>query len=769
MRTPVLVAVAIVAGCGSAPTPATPPQTSQIPPAVPLPAAAGSDTLEPGFEVPVGPVQSWRSAQTAEEWGFENGPGDKRSLRVRPTGDFAAAATLLDVQALRGKHVRFHGKIATQDVDGRAGLWIRSDLPKGEGELDNQDAHPVSGTHGWAEATVEIDVAPDATAVWAGGLVIGHGTAWFTGFRVESTALVAPHPIALEGEVVGPDGAAVAGAEVALVNPMAGIASHVASDAHGHFHFDAPSGKWGLSAATPTACGFVDSKPFDADAKGLRVAIAPAMPVRGTLSHKPDAGTFVQLRVVSEHDSDLFAVPVAADGTFVSQLPKSTEYAGDVLDKGLGQAMGKIVGDHVEIAIDFTPLRVAPQEVVDWIAAHAIAIKTVEAGHGLDDLAPLGKAIGGAHVIALGEATHGTREFFQMKHRMLEYLVEKLGVTTFAIEANEPEARAIDDYVVNGVGDAKTALAGIYFWTWNTEEVLAMIEWMRAYNADAAHRTKLHFAGFDMQTSRVAFKTVKAYLAEVGDDKGIDAAAALGTNDDAENVDRLSADDRAAAVKALADAAKRFDANAAAWRKKKTAVAFDDARHDLVILQQAFTFFVGTQQQRYELRDRYMADNVQWLKSRLPKGARMMLWAHNGHVSNELATYPNMGGHLRKALGKDYEVIGFAFHDGSFQAMDQFHKNALREIAVGPPPDTTGSAAFARAGDKLGAPVFAIDLHAVPAKGAVHDWFAVKQLFREIGAVYTGEQGMLQPMSLPVLFDAVIFVTHTTRAQPVKK
>jgi erythromycin esterase len=62
---------------------------------------------------------------------------------------------------------------------------------------------------------------------------------------------------------------------------------------------------------------------------------------------------------------------------------------------------------------------------------------------------------------------------------MLEFLVERMGFTVFGIEANWPESLAINDYVLNGNGDPAEALAGLYFWTWNTKEVLDMIQWMR--------------------------------------------------------------------------------------------------------------------------------------------------------------------------------------------------------------------------------------------------------------------------------------------------
>ena len=69
--------------------------------------------------------------------------------------------------------------------------------------------------------------------------------------------------------------------------------------------------------------------------------------------------------------------------------------------------------------------------LLSWLRQHAIPLKTVEAGCGFDDLQPLKPVIGSARIVALGEATHGTREFFQLKHRLLEFLVTEMDFTTF--------------------------------------------------------------------------------------------------------------------------------------------------------------------------------------------------------------------------------------------------------------------------------------------------------------------------------------------------
>src|SRR2546421_5235103 len=125
-----------------------------------------------------------------------------------------------------------------------------------------------------------------------------------------------------------------------------------------------------------------------------------------------------------------------------------------------------------------------PSEVTSWFKSAAIPLDSTSPESGWDDLRRMESTIGNARIVAMGEATHGTHEFFQLKHRMLEFLVERMGFTVFGIEANWPESLAVNDYVLNGNGDPAKALAGLYFWTWNTEEVLDMIRWMRRYNQD---------------------------------------------------------------------------------------------------------------------------------------------------------------------------------------------------------------------------------------------------------------------------------------------
>jgi erythromycin esterase-like protein len=157
-------------------------------------------------------------------------------------------------------------------------------------------------------------------------------------------------------------------------------------------------------------------------------------------------------------------------------------------------------------------------QAVAWLRSHAVALETTEPGQGFDDLGPLKAMIGDARIVALGEATHGTREFFRMKHRLTEYLAAEMGFTIFSIEANMPEAYRINDWVLGAEGDPEVLVGGMYFWTWNTEEVLDMVRWMRRFNAGGGGR--IEFTGFDVQTPHVALQIVRDFVARAEPEGG---------------------------------------------------------------------------------------------------------------------------------------------------------------------------------------------------------------------------------------------------------
>lgn len=166
----------------------------------------------------------------------------------------------------------------------------------------------------------------------------------------------------------------------------------------------------------------------------------------------------------------------------------------------------------------------APPEVIAWIKEHAVPIETVEAGHDFRDLEPLRAIIGNAQVVGLGEATHGTREFFQLKHRLFEFLAREMGFSILAVEARMTTGFDLNDYVLSGRGTPRDALPAFV----DSEEMLDALRWMRAYNEDPRHERKVKIYGVDIQPPAPAAARVLEYLRRVDPSGAAVAEAAFG-------------------------------------------------------------------------------------------------------------------------------------------------------------------------------------------------------------------------------------------------
>jgi erythromycin esterase len=376
-------------------------------------------------------------------------------------------------------------------------------------------------------------------------------------------------------------------------------------------------------------------------------------------------------------------------------------------------------------------------QAVSWLRSHAIPVATVEAEHGFADLQPLKKVIGNAHIVALGESTHGTREFFQMKHRMLEFLASEMGFTLFSIEANLPEAYQLNEYVLTGQGNPRDLIRGMHFWTWNTQEVLDMVEWMRRFNQSGKGRVQ--FTGFDMQYAFVSVRIVRDFLFLA--DRGFSPSAAplLQRVETASIQRRATADDLAAAREVLDHLTRQREEYLAHHPKEKVEWVLQNAR---VAVQNMQLLLDG-------LRDERMADNVDWILEQNP-GAKIVLWAHNGHVSRSPGA---MGSFLAARHGKDMVTLGFAFGEGRYNAVrDAF--GIVEWDALPPPPNSVESFLAAP-----GIPHYIVDLRRVPAGGA-GAWFRKPKQFRAIGAL-AARCGMY-PHVITDYFDGLIWIDRTS-------
>jgi erythromycin esterase len=398
------------------------------------------------------------------------------------------------------------------------------------------------------------------------------------------------------------------------------------------------------------------------------------------------------------------------------------------------------------------PLHPAHRDaIVGELRARAIPVKTVKAGVGFDDLAALDEIVGDARVIALGEATHGTAEFFRIKHRLFEYLVEKKGFTVLAFETNWPgNVEFLDRHIKTGAGSPHPAPGA-----WRTREMRDFIRWMRAYNSAPGRAKMLSISGFDIHGSEQAAQCV------------IEAFARLGTSE-AEIVRRHYAgirvlpffyglpDDERESFRANAAAAlARVESQREALLRFLTAAEYRRVHQCATIVVQA----------TLEMREQAMAENIKWLAEVAYPDEKIVLWAHNFHVTaapHQPGLVP-MGHYLRQTFGDRVRLLGFAFDRGEVRALER-GKSGPGPIKVVAAAPNSAEAVLRSAG----LPRFILDLRSVPAEGPLGGWLARGQLLRNFDWVYDPDDTSYIGIVLSQAFDALVFIEESTATVALK-
>ncbi len=434
-----------------------------------------------------------------------------------------------------------------------------------------------------------------------------------------------------------------------------------------------------------------------------------------------------------------------------------------------------------------TPTPKAPSytlgTVQTWIGHHVIPFKTDEPSSSDEDLQPLKQIVGNATIVGLGEQTHGTHEFFTMKRRILEFLVTHMGFTTFALENGWDESRQIDRYVLTGQGNLSDLLHADLYPTWRVQEFRDLIEWIRAYDADPAHPTKVHFAGIDCANiSQAAFDEVVAYVRGV-DPQQAGLIQALYTDIRPTNPTPVFAENFSALPQTIKeqqrDNAQKvylfLQAHQAAYESQSSKEAFALALQSAHVILQ-YTKYVtllapshtpfSSSGLGYIYRDTCMAENVAWLHEHAGGSARMVLSAHNIHIANTTPVAGlhehNLGGLLRQHYQQQYLTIGTSFFQGSFNALTQ--QNGLTSYTVGPP--LVGS--YDSVLGSVGLPLYLLDIRHTPA-GAVTNWVQGPAKLRIISQVFdpAHEADDYGQGSLQQWFDVIIHFQKTTASRPL--
>ena len=417
------------------------------------------------------------------------------------------------------------------------------------------------------------------------------------------------------------------------------------------------------------------------------------------------------------------------------------------------------------------------EPVTKWLAANAIPLKTVQSGESVEDLKPLKQVLRDVRILGLGEETHGTREFFQLKSRLVQFLVKDAGFNVFAMEISFAAASEINDYVVNGKGDRDKVLAKQGLWAWDTQEVAELLDWLRQYNSTAPAEKKVRFVGFDIHNNNLSADLVSSYLAKVAPERveAFKKATQLFRADDdsgrqhLDYIANVSAADKVQTLATLNELLGFLYLNERRFTLKTSAAEFTQAlQHTRILAEFADTY----RRPRFDpgdrlnssgyARDLYMAENVQWQIGELKPGTRMIIWAHNDHVGKFKGS---LGDYLQQTYGPDYYALGFSFNQGAFQARELTPNvtiGALKEFTVSAAPEGSVEWTLNRAGIAN----FIVDLRHTTKPEAVEQWIATPRPMRSIGLGFSRFENVFSRVNLKQTYDGLVFIETSTRARP---
>jgi erythromycin esterase len=373
--------------------------------------------------------------------------------------------------------------------------------------------------------------------------------------------------------------------------------------------------------------------------------------------------------------------------------------------------------------------------------------------------------VGSATVVGLGEATHGTREFFVLKRQAIQALATR-GFRGVGFEAPWAGTRTIAAYVEGQSVSEQQVLAALQYNVWRTQEVMDLLRWMRAENARRAPAERLIYFGYDPQDYeyRASGGTMKQII-----DLTTSVDASLGATIRQQYTDFTLATDTIGASMRYSPAQRtRLRGILADIRQRMTGaepslagrLGTADASwllRSVAVVEQNWTKaefdLAGERDKAFSYRDSTMAANARWWQQRLGSNGRVALWAHNGHVGRfSVSGFNAMGLYLSREIGAQYWVLGFAFGSGQFNGNAPSDPQRIPAAAAG-----TVDATLARAADQT----TLFNLRTL--SGAAAQWSRSAKGLRWFGA---GElpTGPVELWDVPLqpTFDALIYVPLTT-------
>lgn len=395
------------------------------------------------------------------------------------------------------------------------------------------------------------------------------------------------------------------------------------------------------------------------------------------------------------------------------------------------------------------------------------------------DLDPLLQRIGDARVVLLGEATHGTHEFYAWRSRITRRLVEEKGFSFVAVEGDWPDFERLDRFV-RGRSDERFAPEVLRTfhrwptWMWANEDVGELCEWLRGHNERAPRDRQVGVHGLDVYSLWESMEAVVRYL------EGYDSEAARVAKRAYECFAPYDkeAEEYALATRIVPASCEDAVVHALAALRRRPPVVDGDERERYFMAEQNalvarnaehyYRLMIGSGPASWNVRDRHMGETLDRLLGFYGEGSKAIVWAHNTHIGDARYTDMSDAGELnlgqiaRETHGEaDVVLVGFSTHSGTVCAGDAW--GASMETMV-VPPGREGS--------------FEDVLHRVGAKDGLYlfDGLPKGTLVeprghRAIGVVYRPafeRYGNYVPTVLPRRYDALLFLDETRALRPLK-
>jgi erythromycin esterase len=393
-------------------------------------------------------------------------------------------------------------------------------------------------------------------------------------------------------------------------------------------------------------------------------------------------------------------------------------------------------------------------EIVKAIDENAFEIKDVDPNLELEKSATLDTIFKNVRIFGFGEATHGTKEFFDLKAKFFKYLVKNQGVKNFAIEASYGNCVAINNYIHGENGDSRALLSHIGFWTWDCKEVLDLIEWMKAYNIGKNANDQLSFNGVDSMDCTIAAKIMYDYINDSNIQNKEEYLKIIGVYIKAQNIKSANKKGLKSHLAAMTDLRTILNNNAT------------DSRDFYVRTQEAIIQYIEfSLNHNQTTRDTQIAENVIKILTSSGAESKVFLWAHNFHIKKNKIIYTNdlaMGHHLKQKFGDKYYSVGFDFGTGKFNVFD-VTENRLTTISIDRVIKNTSSEMF----DKSTLNTYLLDFKTARKISVMNDYLNSKVRYRGIGSTYSPK--MITEDRLIDTFDALIFVKNTTESTLLNK